>query len=290
MKAINKIKKLPVVEVVNKDVQTLGKVSSYLPVNKPEYGFMLDNIKEKMPSVLKSESNFHKSHSQFMNVTIDVTQLTPMRSIKHTLAEIDQTRQAVTSTYFRVKKNKIKIEQLKQKYEKATDFYEKQLLALDIEEQEAGVEYTRELVAGSVRKLNFFINQYDNLIKKLGKDFITEEEYEKEEVKYHLMTAIKQALVAARARGGTIDEGNHIYLFELGVNGAQAQLEFDAYFHTEMELLKEGKAPTHEMTLQWMEALSEKWADNPVYFATRRGFEVLDKQSLTNVSLLKGDK
>ena len=90
MKAINKIKKLPVVEVVNKDVQTLGKVSSYLPANKPEYGLMLDNIKEKMPSALKSESNFHKSHSQFMNVTVDVTQLTPMRSIKHTLAEIDR--------------------------------------------------------------------------------------------------------------------------------------------------------------------------------------------------------
>lgn len=290
MKSNNKVKKLPIVEATNKDIQTLGKVNSYLPVDKPEYNLMLDNIKEKMPSVLKSESSFHKSHSQFMNVTLDVTHLTPMRSIKHTLAEIDRTRQAVTATYFKIKKSKIKLEQLKEKHEKTTDFHKKQLIAVKIEETESGLEYTRELVGGSVRKLNFFINQYDNLIKKLGKDFITEEEYEKEEVKYHIMTAIKQALTAARARNGIIDEGNHIYLFELGINGAQAQLEFDAYFHTEMELLKEGRAPTHEMTLHWMEALAEKWAENPVYFAERRGFEVLDKQSLTNVSLLKDEK
>lgn len=290
MKAIDKVENVSSIKSTNKEIQTLDKVNSYLPADKPEYDLMLDNIKEKMPSVLKSESNFHKSHSQFMNVTLDVTQLTPMRSIKHTLAEVDQTRQAVTGTYFKVKKQRIKLEKLKQKYEKTTDFHERQLIAAKIEEKEAGMEYAKELVAGAVRKLNFFINQYDNLVKSLGKEYITEEEYEKEEVKYHILTALKQALNAARARGGTIDEGNHIYLFELGINGAQAQLEFDAYFHAEAELFQQGKSPTHEMTLQWMEALADKWANNPIYFAERRGFKVLDKQSLTNVPLLEEDE
>ena len=46
---------------------------------------------------------------------------------------------------------------------------------------------------------------------------------------YHVMTCLKQALNAARARGGVIDEGNLIYLFDMGINSAQAQAEIYAY-------------------------------------------------------------
>jgi hypothetical protein len=78
---------------------------------------------------------------------------------------------------------------------------------------------------GAVRKLNFFINQYDNILAKIGKTEITEEDYEQEEKRYHVMTCMKQGLNAARSRGGVIDEGNMIYLFDLGINAAQAQAE-----------------------------------------------------------------
>ena len=36
---------------------------------------------------------------------------------------------------------------------------------------------------------------------------------------------MKQALNSARPRNGHIDEGNMIYLFDLGISGAQAQAE-----------------------------------------------------------------
>jgi hypothetical protein len=53
----------------------------------------------------------------------------------------------------------------------------------------------------------------------------------------------------------------------------------------ENELIMNGKAPTHEMTLNWLEACADKWADDPAAFAARRGFSVLDRASLTNVQL-----
>ena len=83
----------------------------------------------------------------------------------------------------------------------------------------------------AVRKLNFFTNQYENLMKKIGKDELTEEDYELEEIKYHIMTCMKQALNSARPRNGVIDEGNMIYLFDLGINAAQAQLEVMSYLN-----------------------------------------------------------
>ena len=72
-------------ELVIKNIQTaLSEVT-------PDYKTMLKNIDEKMPVVQEACSNFYKSHSQFMGVTLDVTAITPIRSIKHTLAEVDKT-------------------------------------------------------------------------------------------------------------------------------------------------------------------------------------------------------
>jgi hypothetical protein len=79
-----------------------------------------------------------------------------------------------------------------------------------------------------------------------------------------------------------IDEGNLIYLFDLGINAAQAQAEVFAYLNMENQLISEGKAPTHEMTMRWLEACADKWEKDPETFAARRGFSVFDESSLTN--------
>ena len=60
------------------------------PLVKKEYKQMLTNIRSTLPAIKKTSSNFYKSHSQFMGVMLDVTAITPVRSVKHTLAEIDK--------------------------------------------------------------------------------------------------------------------------------------------------------------------------------------------------------
>ncbi len=99
------------------------------------------------------------------------------------------------------------------------------MLEIEILVIQGHLEGTRNAVQGAVRKMNFFTNQYDNLMKKIGKEELTEEDYELEEARYHIMTCMKQALNSARPRQGVIDEGNMIYLFDLGINAAQAQAE-----------------------------------------------------------------
>jgi hypothetical protein len=84
-----------------------------------------------------------------------------------------------------------------------------------------------------------------------------------------------------------IDEGNLIYLFDLGINAAQAQAEVFAYLNMENQLISNGQAPTHEMTMRWLEACADKWAEDPAIFAARRGFSVFDRSSLTNSPLLE---
>lgn len=265
----------------------ISNMNTALAVTKPEYNLMLKNIQDRMPAVVRDTSNFHKSHSQFMQVTLDVTAITPIRSIKHSLAEIDRTRSALQEAYIGLRKKQNELKKKERELESCTDPLDRELLEIEILELNSHLEGTQNHVNGALRKMNFFVNQHQQLLEKLGVEEITEEMYELEESKYHIMTCMKQALNAARSRNGMIDEGNLIYLFDLGINAAQAQAEVFAYLNMENQLISNGQAPTHEMTMRWLEACADKWADDPAKFAARRGFSVFDRSSLTNSPLLE---
>jgi hypothetical protein len=262
-------------------------MNTALAVKKPEYNLMLKNIQDRMPAVVRDTSNFHKSHSQFMQVTLDVTAITPIRSIKHTLAEIDRTRGALQEAYINLRKKQNDLKKKERELASCTDELDRELLEIEILEINSHLEGTQNAVNGAIRKMNFFVNQHKQLLEKVGREEITEEDYEREESRYHIMTCMKQALNAARSRNGMIDEGNLIYLFDLGINAAQAQAEVFAYLNMENQLISNGQAPTHEMTMRWLEACADKWAEDPSKFAARRGFSVFDRSSLTNSPLLE---
>ena len=267
--------------------KNVAEVNIHLPSARPEYKSMLANIQEKSPAIAQASSNFYKSHSQMMSVTLDVTAITPIRSVKHSLAEIEKTKAALQEGYFRMKKNEVKLKKIERKITQEEDHLERELLEIRRDELIAKAESSRGYVEGAIRKLNFFTNQYDSLMEKLGKDTLTEEDYEEEEIKYHIMTCMKQALNAARSRNGMIDEGNLIYIFDLGINAAQAQAEVYSYLNWENELVKQGKAPEHHHTVQWLEGCAEKWKHCPTDFADSRGFQIMDRTSLTNTPLLE---
>ena len=261
------------------------------PLVKEEYKGMLKNISTNLPAIKKSSSNFYKSHSQFMGVMLDVTAITPIRSIKHTLAELDKTRMALEEAHLKMMKKDIELRAKEKKLDDGDfkDDFEKETLEVEILEIKVNMNNIQNSITGAVRKMSFFTTQYNSILKKLGKDDITEEEYEKEESRYHVMTCMKQALNAARARGGVIDEGNLIYLFDMGINSAQAQAEVYAYLEMENKMMAEGKAPTHEMTMKWLEACADKFSSDAEKFAERRGFKLYDEDSL-NTKLLTGEK
>jgi len=264
----------------NNSVQIeLLKMGGDLAVS-PEYNKMLEHINKNMPLVRRDSENFYKSASQFKNVTLDVTELTTMGSIKHVLAVLDRTRMALEEAYVSLKRKQIELKQKTLEHDNLEEGYDKELLWVDIVEINTQIGNIENSIKGALRKASFFSTQYEALMNKLGKEEITEEDYEINEARHHVMTAMKQALLAARTRGGVIDEGNHIYLFDMGINGAVAQAEIFAYLQMEEELLKKNKAPTHAMTVQWLEACADKFANCGTEFAELRGFIPLDKKSL----------
>jgi hypothetical protein len=257
----------------------LQEVSNELAIT-PEYKGMLEHINANLPAMSRDSENFYKSASQFKNVTLDVTDLTPMGSLKHILAVIDRTRMALEEAHISVKRKQIELKKKTLEYDSAEDGYEKELLWIDVVEINNHLNNSENSVRGALRKLSFFTTQYQAIMEKLGKEEITEEDYELNESRHHVMTAMKQALCAARTRGGIIDEGNQIYLFDMGINGTVAQAEMFAYLQAEQEMLAKGEEPTHELTMKWLEACADKFANCGAKFAELRGFIPLDRKSL----------
>ena len=262
---------------------TLTEKIGNLPSLPKQYKGMLQHIEQTMPAIRQSSANFYKSHSQFMGTMLDVTAISPIRSVKHTLAEIDKTRQALEEAHINLRKKDIEMRKKEEQLNNEPDALKRELLETEIIHLQIQQKNTNNSMQGALRKLSYFTTQYKSILNKLGKETITEEEYEDEEETYHIMTCMKQALNAARARGGVIDEGNLIYLFDMGINSAVAQQEIYSYLQRENDILNKGGTPTHEMTMQWLENCVERFKGDSVKFAERRGFTLKDNKSLAQL-------
>jgi hypothetical protein len=245
-----------------------------------EYKGMLTHIEETLPATQAACDNFYKSHSQMMTVTLDITDLTPIRSIKHTLAAIERTKSALAEAQINRRKNEIKIKKKQREIDACEDDLDREELEIEMIELMNNNMSIENSMKGAIRKMSFLMTQYRSVLDHIGKDHITEEDYEREEKRYHVMTALKQALNSARPRGGVIDEGNSIYLFDIGVNVSHAQAEIFNYLKIENEMIANGQAPSHEMTMEWLEKCADKFQDCAERFAESRGFKVLDEKSL----------
>ena len=248
-----------------------------LPV---QYSNMLEKIQTNMPAILEETKSFYKSQSQYMNNMLTVTALTPIRNIRQILAEINKSKMAIDEAYLKNKKRKLQIKQKEAKIDRTDDLLEKEIIQVDIQIIERNILSSENYMLGAIRKIAAYITQRDSILQSIGKDTITEEEYEQEEIKYHIGTAFSQALIAARSRNGVIDEGNHIYFHQIGINGAAAQAHISNYLGQENDLLKENKAPTHDMTLLWLNSLMYQYKDCSEHYAKIKGMSLLNNESL----------
>lgn len=247
-------------------------VSAMLP---SAYKPMLEKIKTELPALTQASGIFFKTDSQFKSNMLTLKHPTTIRNIRQILAEVNKSRMALEEAHFKVKKKKIKIEQKRAKILASNVPLDSEMLNVEIQELQCQIDNINDHICGAVRKVAAYVEQYKLLMTKIGKDVLTEEDFEKDEARYHVGTAFTQALIAARARGGVVDEGNHIYMMDIGINGMMAQGEVSDYLQMEIEMIKKGQAPTHEMTLKWLNALMDKYAGCAEKYASTKGISLL---------------
>ena len=257
----------------------MNEIEKTLEALPQHYSPMLAKIDEVLPLAKIDTENFNKSSSQFKTATLDVVDLTPINSAKHLLAIIQRTRQAIeeASIGLRRKKLDLKRKELELMSSEGNDIDE---LVIDIDELKIQIANIEASGRGAVRRLANALDQYQAILISLDKDHLTELDYEKDQARYHIMTAFNQALTAARARGGLIDEGNHIYLFQLGINGAVAQKEITALLEAEQEALNKKIAPSHNAVVNWLNLIADKFEQAPAQYAATRNMKTINTELL----------
>lgn len=256
-------------------------ITSPLP---DHYDRMVDAIARHLPDISESSKAFFKSDSQVKIVTLDINDLTDIGTAKHILARIERKRAALKESEIGLRRKRIDLAEKEEELASASGF-RAQRIEIDILELASQIEDTTNYQAGAVREVRHLVEQYDAICQRLGVDVITEDMYEADQARYHVIRAFSQALAAARARQGLIDEGNFIYLQDLGINGAAAQRELVAYLEAEQQLLNEGKVPTFEMQHSWLMAVGDKFAGEVTRYAEHRGLRPLTPEALATRSL-----
>jgi len=248
-------------------------------LQSPQYSAMQDIIATGLPEVTRATNLFQKSQSQFMDNMLTVSHITPIRNLRQILAEMKKTRMALGEAYYNVEKKKLDIEEKKIALTGSSGIVQRRL-DIEIAELEWQISCIMENVGGAVRKLANYTLQYQAIIKEHGLENFDEEAFESEEEKYHITKAFEQGLNAARAHGGFIDEGNQIYLEQIGVNGTVAQIEVSNYLNLESYMLspvdghgnkKDIVEPSHEMQIEFLLRMAEKFEGCSQRYAKWKG-------------------
>lgn len=245
-----------------------------------QYKTMLSEISEYYPVITKASNNFYKSQSQFMDNMFSVHQPTKLRSLRQILAEINNVKMALEENYFILRKKKLELSRKQELIKVTENIFDIGLLQIEIEEIQSNLENSKNYIEGAIRKIHAYIIQYKSILKNINKTEITEQDFEEDESRYHVMTAFEQGLCAARSHGGIIDEGNHIYFYQIGISGTTAQWETSLFLQKEGESLVNGNVPTHKMTVDWLNEMGDKYKNCPIEFAIVKGMELISYESL----------
>lgn len=248
----------------------LMKIEESFLTGNIEYAKFVDVIKTGLPEVSRATSLFNKSQSQFMDSMLTVSHLTPIRNLRQILAEIKKIRLAIGEAYFAIKKKELDIREKEAQLTDANGI-EAERLSLEIQEQQWLISEIKANMEGAIRKWANYTLQYQAIQEAHNLQEFSEADFEAEEERYHICKAFEQGLNAARAHGGFIDEGNQIYLSQIGINGTVAQVEVANYLNREAAMLSKKIEPSHEMQLEWLLSLTKKFKGCSKKFAKWKG-------------------
>ena len=249
---------------------------------------MIVDLAKRVPLIEKSLQPHLKGRTQFQANILDiggaVSGTTKLRNLRAVLAKYNESMAGLEDASFMVAELELKISVIQNDLQAQSGAVAK---FAEIELSKLRVQRDRVMknIEGAVRKLYGYamqIETLENAIKvELGVDEITELHFEQDEERHHIMKAFEQALHAYRTIGN-IDEGNNIYLFQIGINGGMALRDVRQYILEEKILLDKGTSPVEMFRneFEFLEKMSNKYAGCSECLAQMRGMKSIVETAL----------
>jgi hypothetical protein len=218
----------------------------------------LQRVTTALPAVQQELSVIGgRSKTDLQLETVDVADLHPMRSLRHTLAQIQRRLDALQEASF---ERRIKLAEIDEWREKDTA-----LSRIKAEQMQAQVRSMELAMIGAVRDLAALCKLRNELLEAMDIETMTPEIVEEYEAEAQVMTCLSQCLAAARASPfGLIDHGNYIYCQQLGINGGMVQYHISRYLEAERVVLSQQKSVEFEGEVEFLRKLTDIFADCPL--------------------------
>jgi len=258
----------------------------------PEYKGMLDIVVQAEKGILNATAQHSKSHSQFQYALLDcsgpIAGLTKLRNWRQVLAVIDRTKDALEESSRTIRQNVIQLRILDKKYSAEQDPDQLALLTIEMDKIEYQTERTKYAMSGAIRKLATYVLHFKELERQIREELnkapdepITEEEFERDEERFHIIKAFQQGLQAARTFG-KIDHGNMIYLDDIGISGSLAQTDVTEYLRAEERYRSLNPTYVHEihaLEREFLFSMAKKYAGCGLQMTTAKGLRtgILDE-------------
>jgi len=178
----------------------------------------------------------------------------PYRRLRQILAQIENKRSAVESTYWKLKKGKL----LRKRWAEKGD----ELSMIKLEEAEHGLERSKIYIDGSLREIGALQDAYEEIRKNNNiPEFWDEEDAEREEIKHHIRQAFRQSH-RDMVLGGRITQGNAEYLEQYGIHVQTAQRVIINYINDCEKMMDEGEAmPSVEHFYKFLDKCVESFGE-----------------------------
>jgi hypothetical protein len=228
-------------------------------------------ISERMVEINRATQAVDRKNTQTTSTLMSLTMLndSPYRRLRQVLAQISRKKSAVEDSYFRLKEDKIKAKQFRERGD--------ELSIARGERLEYGIQQSTRGIEQALKEIGFFQEIYNEIMVSHNiPENWDEEDSEQEEIEAHLKMAFRHSIRDIMAHG-RLGMGTLEYLEQYGVHPQTAQRLVQQYISDNDQSIGTGQAPTVDNLYNFLDQMCEQFKDAHLAVIRRIGVKGIIK-------------
>jgi len=215
----------------------------------------LAKISDRMKEMDRANQSVCKKNTQATSQLMTLTMMcdAPYRRLRQVLAQIEQKRNAIEDTAFKLRRQKIQVKRLREKND--------DLAQLKADELEHGFFRSKSYLESALKELATYQDVYDEIKEAHNiPDNWDELDLEKEEIANHIRMAFRNGVRNVMV-SGMMNMGTMEYFEQFGIHPVTAYQMIRDYIDQCEQLLKDGSAPTVDHLYKFLDDCAETFKD-----------------------------
>ena len=232
----------------------------------------LEKIESRLPEIKRARNSAGRKNTQTTSqlMTLNIAGDSPYRHLRQILAQIERKREALQASYFKLKKDDIRLKNLRSK----TD----ELSEVQAQEIESRMESSRIYIDGALKEIGTFQDAYEEIRDSHNiPEKWDEKDSEKAEIRHHIKMAFRNSFQEMMSTG-MIGRGSAEYLEQFGVHPQSARKYLHDYIVQNEKLMDSGKEPTIEHFHKFLDSMADKFQESHKLCMKRIGLKTLVRE------------